>query len=179
MYSLLVNDRYQLGGSNSLRGFEQCGTGPRAYRPMQCSDEDESLYLACPPQSAGAPLKPSSSVVPASEVNGVHLSDSLGGDLKANLFAALSVPVPVPVLASSQMRAFAFFNAGAIGSLNNMQRGGVVANGLNSVRASVGGGFSVAAGGQIRLETTYSIPLLKAPQDQTKGFQIGIALTLN
>lgn len=173
-----------MGGPNSLRGFNQCGTGPRAYRPSPNEDRNDSLYLAAPPQIATAPAgalptKPAAPLAPASGAADIHLTDSLGGDLRATIFATLSVPVPVPVLASSQMRAFVFFNGGAIGSLNNINRGGIVASGLNSARASVGGGFSVAAGGQIRLETTYSIPILKAAQDQTKGFQIGVGLSLN
>lgn len=177
-----------MGGPNSLRGFNQCGTGPRAYRPIQAEEQSDSLYIACPPTTAGSipspsPDKTGSSrepVIPTGEgANGLHLSDSLGGDLRATVFATLSVPVPVPVLASSQMRAFVFFNGGALGSLNNLNRGGFVASGLNSVRASVGGGISVAAGGAVRMETTYAIPILKAPQDQTKGFQIGIGLTIN
>lgn len=173
-----------MGGPNSLRGFNQCGTGPRAYRPIPDEERLDSLFIACPPQSTpidstGPCAKQSASIVPAAEANGVHLTDSLGGDLRATLFASLSVPVPVPVLASSQMRAFVFFNGGAIGSLNNLNRGGVVASGFNSARASVGGGLSVAAGGVVRMETTYAIPILRAPQDQTKGFQIGIGLTVN
>lgn len=173
-----------MGGPNSLRGFNQCGTGPRAYRPSPNEDRNDSLFLAAPPQittaPAGAlPAKSAAPLVPSGNSSDLHLTDSLGGDLRATLFATLSVPVPVPVLASSQMRAFVFFNGGAIGSLNNINRGGIVASGLNSARASVGAGFSVAAGGQIRLETTYAIPILKAAQDQTKGFQIGIGLSLN
>ena len=162
---------YHLGGPNSLRGFGLCGTGPRAYRPEPASGDLSSLSL---------PLKVSASDVPPSQtLQGAQLTDSLGGDLRTTLLATLSVPVPVPMLAKSQMRAFAFFNAGMISCLSDIHMNGMYAAGLGALRASVGGGFSVAAAGAVRLEATYSVPLLAASQDQTKGFQIGIGVTMN
>jgi outer membrane protein assembly factor BamA len=162
--------RYHLGGPNSLRGFAHCGTGPRAYRPP--------VPVTAQMSSSSAPQY-------------LNMTDSLGGDLKATAFAALSVPVPVPILASSKMRAFVFANAGALHCLQGTgagagHRGDSTSNGvsaagnvLQAVRASVGGGISVAVGDIGRLEATYSVPLLKAPQDQTKGFQIGIGMSIN
>lgn len=183
--------RYQLGGSNSLRGFAQCGTGPRAYRPAYADGDANAAFVAHAPNAAGdisgasgasggSAVGDSPMEMPANQTaHGVRLTDSLGGDLRTTLLATLSVPVPVPLLARSQVRAFAFFNGGLLSSLSNLQTRNLAAEGLGAVRASVGGGFSVAAAGAIRLEATYSIPLLKAPQDQTKGFQIGVGLTIN
>lgn len=151
--------RYQLGGPNSLRGFELCGAGPRAYRPE-------------------VPLS-SKGIIPAHQSTGdAHPTDSLGGDLRSTLLATLSVPVPVPLLAKSQLRAFTFINLGMISSLSRVSSS-APAFGLGALRASVGGGFSLAAAESIRLETTYAIPILSAPQDQLKKFQIGVGVTIN
>ncbi len=107
-------------------------------------------------------------------------TDSLGGDSRASLLAMLSVPVPYQGMAAAGARAFAFFNAGSIGPDNYFNKGQ-----SNSVpffgylRASVGGGMSMSFNNQIRLETTYSIPLVKARQDSVRGFQIGVGFTIN
>lgn len=172
--------RYQLGGPNSLRGFAQCGTGPRAYRPAYADGDSSAAFIAHAPAATAESDRSGAVSLPANQTaDGTKLTDSLGGDLRASLLATLSVPVPVPLLARSQVRAFAFFNGGLLSSLRNLQSSNLAAEGLGAVRASVGGGFSVAAAGAIRLEATYAIPLLKAPQDQSKGFQIGVGLTIN
>jgi outer membrane protein assembly factor BamA len=110
------------------------------------------------------------------------LSDSLGGDARFNLLATLSVPVPVPQLAT--MRAFVFANAGAISNLNSGLMNSGIYSGLvptfpSQLRASVGGGFSASFADSIRMECTYAIPVLKAPQDQLKSFQLGVGVTIN
>jgi outer membrane protein assembly factor BamA len=102
----------------------------------------------------------------------------LGGDLRAALLATLSVPVPVPFLAKSQMRAFVFANAGVLSNVTAASSGAPVFH-PGAVRASVGGGFSIVAAGAIRLEATYAVPVLSAPQDQHKSFQLGVGMTVN
>jgi outer membrane protein assembly factor BamA len=144
-----------IGGTAALRGFEFNGTGPRALRPN------------VPVAAEGAAALPS---------NAAHRTDSLGGDLRSTLLATLSVPLPIPALKEFPVRAFAFVNAGTLSSLT--PAGAIAgASGLSALRASVGGGFSAKLG-LFRMELTYALPVLCAPHDQRKKFQLGFGATL-
>lgn len=47
------------------------------------------------------------------------------------------------------------------------------------VRASIGAGVSLTLSPAIKLEVTYSIPILKSSHDITKPFQLGVGLSLS
>jgi hypothetical protein len=47
------------------------------------------------------------------------------------------------------------------------------------MRAAVGTGLSISFNNMIRLETTYSIPIMKAESDDIKAFQLGVGLSIN
>ena len=147
--------RYHLGGPTSLRGFGVDGAGPRSDRRF-------------------------SSSIAGADTGKVVTTDSLGGDHKSSVLAALSIPVTVPILAKNNARAFVFFNGGHIGISNAS-----VGNRINAypwggfIRASIGGGFSVSVADSMRLEMSYSIPIVKAPHDQVKSFQLGVGVGIN
>jgi hypothetical protein len=46
-------------------------------------------------------------------------------------------------------------------------------------RASIGTGLSVTFSQMVRVEMTYSVPLLRSNQDQLKAFQLGVGLSIN
>lgn len=115
----------------------------------------------------------------------VSQKDSLGGDTKASMVALLSVPVPVPSLAAASMRAFVFANAGGIGSADNwasqasMEGMARIMPSFGKMRASVGAGLSLMMADKVRVEGSYSFPLIKAKHDNTTAFQLGIGLSIN
>ncbi len=135
-----------MGGPLSLRGFDNAGTGSRAYSHNTATSSDDVAV----PSGAQA-----------------SLGDSLGGDTKTSLLACLSVPVPHPTLASTGARAFLFANLGSLGN-SSYWSNGTAANAaaasnsfvpsFGALRASVGGGLSFSFNDQVRLETTYSVP---------------------
>ena len=47
------------------------------------------------------------------------------------------------------------------------------------LRASIGTGLSITLNPNIRLEATYSVPLLKASHDVIKPFQLGVGVSIN
>ena len=47
------------------------------------------------------------------------------------------------------------------------------------LRASVGAGIALTLSPAVTLEATYSIPVLKAPHDKIKPFQLGVGLSLS
>ena len=95
----------------------------------------------------------------------------VGGNTKASLMVSLHCPVPLRAMAESGCRSFVFLNCGSIG------RGASSGSVFGFPRLSVGLGGSFALG-PARLECTYSLPLLRAEQDQLKQVQIGAGLTL-
>lgn len=111
--------------------------------------------------------------------------DSLGGDTKASAVAMLSVPVPIPTLATSSMRAFLFANVGSLGNSEYwMDQSGKstiekLTPSFGTMRASVGAGLSMHLGNSVRVEGTYSFPVLKAAHDTPAAFQLGVGLSIN
>ena len=144
-------DRYHLGGPLSLRGFDHYGVGGR-----------------CDPRKGGAAL-----------------GDACGGTSILSLLSYLSIPFPFSGL-KDYGRAFAFINAGSLGSCDywrppspGQTRSLAGLLGLDALRASLGGGVVVNVNNSVRIECTYSLPLLKADRDVVKPFQLGLGLTVN
>lgn len=163
----------------SLRGFENSGVGPRAYP-----------FVSPPPQDGTSKV----------------LGDSLGGDTRSSFLAALSVPIPLPSgnndqeinSRQTQLRAFVFANAGSLGNLSSWSTHSASASssiptGDNAgpdpekknspffgfVRASVGAGVSLAVADTVRVEASFSFPLVYSKQDNLKSFQLGVGLSMN
>lgn len=107
------------------------------------------------------------------------MTDALGGDRRTSLLAMLSMPVGIPVLAKNGMRAFIFGNAGTLHSSDRNSDSNRNQSLFGSVRASVGAGLSISMADAVRLEMSYAFPILRAPQDQVKNFQLGISLSIN
>jgi outer membrane protein assembly factor BamA len=170
--------RYHLGGPISLRGFDISGIGSK----------DRNSFVS--PKFG--------------QINSQGIScDSLGGDTKTSFLALLSVPVPIPVLADTSMRAFWFLNAGSLGNSNywkmkvieklRNQHSGMNSSpsfGLSEIqgrtspmfgylRASIGSGLSICLSNMIRIETTCSLPIYSSSTDRLKHFQIGVSLSIN
>jgi outer membrane protein assembly factor BamA len=131
-----------------------------------------------------------------------HIGDSLGGVGVLSASALLSVPLPFRGVADklSGVRAFTFVNVGCLANpsywgryychklasssssslSSSSSRGGGEGGGLwGAPRASVGGGLSVAFTPNVRMELTYSVPVLKSDHDCTRGFQIGLGMSMN
>jgi outer membrane protein assembly factor BamA len=161
----------------SLRGFENNGVGPRSY-----IDNIEKIKNK---------MNNNNNVQNSVDLN--SLGDSLGGDSKSSLLVSLSVPVPIQILAQNKARAFLFLNLGSLGHLYDWRKALILrSNGDKSsvinteknpffgyTRCSIGGGLSFLVAQQLRLELTYSIPILKSIQDNCKNFQLGISLNIN
>ena len=85
------------------------------------------------------------------------------------------------------MRAFWFINGGSLGNSNywktritqNTEVIGKSAPLFGYFRASMGSGLSFSMQNLIRIEATYSIPILAAPTDTLKGFQFGVGFSIN
>jgi outer membrane protein assembly factor BamA len=175
-FSHLYSFRYHLGGPISLRGFDISGIGSK----------DRNSFVS----------------TKFGQINSQGIScDSLGGDTKTSFLALLSVPVPIPVLAETSMRAFWFLNAGSLGnsnywkmkvieSLRNQGTNTPSSFGLSEIkgrsspmfgylRASIGSGLSVCLSNMIRIETTCSLPIYSSSTDRLKHFQIGVSLSIN
>ncbi len=172
-----VADRYTLGGPLSLRGFDMHGVGPRSFRGREHHLQTHGSNPYGKPSGFAAPV-----------------GDSLGGVGAASGLALLSFPLPFRDMADKLggVRAFAFANVGSVASTmywahyycrmldtGSNDHHGHMPPFWGPPRASVGGGISVAFAPSARLELTYSIPLLKADHDSTRGFQIGLGLTVN
>ena len=99
--------------------------------------------------------------------------DSLGANRKAQILALVSSPLPTRTWLPT-MRAIAFASAGAASS--GEHKSWLFPFGYP--RASIGCGVTGSLGGLARIEVTYSVPLLKAEDDVTKGFQLGIGLSM-
>jgi outer membrane protein assembly factor BamA len=100
-------------------------------------------------------------------------SDPLGGDWRITSMAAVSAPVPLSFMGDT-LRSMAFVNVGSLGeSLSTLTPSNVI----KSTRGSAGLGFTAGFQG-VRLGLTYSIPLVRAPQDVLAPWQIGLALDI-
>ena len=121
-------------------------------------------YQGCGPRS----IQRGCTVGPQSGFYG----DALGANYVGSALFALSVPVPVPAV-SSYLRAISFINCGIIGNASSsyqLER---------QTRASLGLGISGTVAGMVRVEATYALPLLRAPHDVLRPWQLGFSLTMN
>jgi outer membrane protein insertion porin family len=168
-----VADRFSLGGPLSLRGFDMNGVGPRSFSGRGHHLESHGSNRYGRPHGYMAPI-----------------GDSLGGVGVASAAAILSVPLPFRDMSDklSGVRAFTFLNIGSLGNPQYWaqfycrQLGTGVMSRVpfwGAPRASAGGGISVAFAPSVRLELTYSVPLLKSDHDSTRGFQIGLGMSVN
>lgn len=107
-------------------------------------------------------------------------SDSLGSLRRAQVLGMLSVPLPRTIQSLPPIRALLFANAGSVDD-------GTASLGAKTTsqwfypfgapRLSIGCGLTMNTG-PMRLEMTYSLPLLKARDDLTRGFQLGVGLSM-
>ena len=163
-----LTDRLYSGSSLFMRGFSPNTIGPRA--------------------AAGTK---------GINTGGIEGGDVLGGQVRYNMLAALSAPIPVDSLAKHGARAFAFFSGASVLtpetwvnrditdllSSRNRAEGQTATDGffnsvLNSTRFCIGWGFSLPIG-PARLELSYAIPLVKAPSDTVRQFQVGLGLSIS
>ena len=152
----------------NLRGFDMHGVGPRSFVGREEYISQESYQ-----------------VNPDRAVGNHPVGDAIGGVGVATTSVVLSVPIPIPnenrKLAG--IRAFTFATAGTLvspASWAHFVAGTHSGFGAWCVpRMAVGGGFSVTFAPTARMEVTYSVPILKSAHDSTRGFQIGLGLTIN
>jgi outer membrane protein assembly factor BamA len=86
---------------------------------------------------------------------------------------AASVPFPsIAFLRNNGVRCFGFANVGTVSGLDGVPLTSI----LQSTRASVGGGVSMATTFG-RLEATYAVPLRYSPRDARKSVQIGLGFS--
>ncbi len=101
--------------------------------------------------------------------------EALGGYTKLGGMAMLSAPLYFPALGSDAARSFLFLNVGSVGMGHQRTTNAPF---FGFLRASVGTGLAITVGNNIRFEVSYALPLLKAPQDVVKNFQIGVGLSM-
>lgn len=160
---ILLSDRLYSGNNLFSRGFAPNTIGPRAVRGG----------------------------------GGCAEGDVLGGQLRYNALAAISAPIPVDSLSKYGARAFAFCSAAAVLTPSMWHKKNLIQlltgrghcaplNGnkpvlndvLGNTRLSIGWGLSLPVG-PARLELTYALPLLKAPTDSVRQFQVGLGLSIS
>lgn len=168
-------DRFYLGGpggtSVSMRGFDVMGVGQRSSYGREHHAIATRVTEALPP----------------SEVQNLPIGDVLGGCSTASFTSILSVPLPFMKKETEGIRPFVFYSAGMLGdpsywvdALNRQEANVDNDNIFGPLRMSIGGGISMSmAGGIGRLEATYSLPLVKGNYDVSKGFQLGVGVTIN
>ena len=173
-----LSDRFMLGGPLVLRGFDPCGIGARSFGGRQHLRQQQQQNSSSSSNSTAVPPPSLSSY-----------GDSLGGISKFLITALFSVPLPFRDLSSSLsgIRAMYFMSAGTLGNPSywNQYHGNKNSLSSNSelslfgpLRVSTGVGISMSMQGQMRLEMSYSIPLIKAEHDLVRPFQLGIGLTV-
>lgn len=191
-----LSDRYHMGGPLNLRGFRHAGIGPRAFSPVS----DDSVggdtkrnflvmlsyplvqSLACPPTPATTNATTGTEAAPQCPLT----------RLQRTLYN---------VAAGTDMRGFVFAHAGSIGSpsywLQQQQQSTATGTGTATpspspspaqtaqhplfgfIRLSVGGGLSVIIANTLRLEATYSVPVVYGLHtDHVKPFQLGLGVSL-
>lgn len=176
-------DRFSLGGPLGLRGFDPHGVGARSVAGR------EHLATTLSSSTNGDALIATNAAAALSSP-----ADSLGGISKASFSAVLSVPLPFKDWADAlrSVRAMAFLSVGSLGSpafwprwRHNRDCGHDPARGalpplplFGTPRVSVGGGLSMTLNGNVRLEMTYAIPLLKTKHDLVRPFQLGVGWTV-
>lgn len=101
--------------------------------------------------------------------------DSLGGDIKYTATAALTMPLPVPILYESLgLRAHVFTDAG-----NLLPWSAPLSSFLTESRLSCGAGLAISLG-MARVELNYAVPLKWVKnKDFEQRWQFGLAATLN
>lgn len=158
-----VTDRFFLGGPGTLRGFQYLGAGPAdQQRPRQSQAVDAQSQT----------------------VDNTPAYDALGGDLYANILAAVTVLLPHPALAALRLHGHAFLNGGNVTGLPGLAggagwRGGALGKSLHEFATT----FRWSAGlGLVlptffgRFEANYCWLLSSQPTDRTQpGIQIGFA----
>lgn len=105
---------------------------------------------------------------------GCMKGDSLGGDIRCTATAALSAPLPLPVLYDALgLRAHLFADAG-----NLLPWSAPLPSLLSDVRVSVGAGLAFALG-VARVELNYAVPLRRvAGKDVEQRWQFGLGATV-
>ena len=156
-----MSDRLFLGGPLSLRGLNLNGAGPRSFRRSPTDSASIEPGLMSKPPDVG---------------------DALGGLTKITALAALSSPLPFSHQAAESIKTILFLNGAVLlphtvfplAAPNSATHSDL----LSCLRLSVGAGLSYSMG-PVRLELTYALPLLTSSHDNTKSFQIGVALGMN
>ena len=193
-----LSDRFVIGGPLNLRGFDPCGVGARSvggreYLKGVDGSPSVSKTTAVDANSSDGAKSADPSImdnIMERSLTGPK-GDTLGGVSKLLVSAVFSAPLPFKDLSENSVfrgiRAIAFVNAGAMGSPDYWARRRYNLDNNNSLpsvpvlgplRMSAGAGFCVNFMGNARMEMTYSVPLLKAQQDITRPFQIGVGLTV-
>lgn len=188
-----LSDRYHMGGPLNLRGFRHAGIGPRAFSPVS----DDSVggdtkrnflvmlsyplvqSLACPTTTASATGTATGTGTEAPQCPLTRIQRTLYN-----------------VAAGTDMRGFVFAHAGSIGSPSYwLQQQSTAATETSTtttspsqtaqhplfgfIRLSVGGGLSVIIANTLRLEATYSVPVVYGLHtDHVKPFQLGLGVSL-
>jgi outer membrane protein assembly factor BamA len=178
----------------ALRGFTAYGIGPRAQNNIIAADglivtgtTSNNLAgdnIASSATSATAPGTNSTatarSIVPYFH-DEQRPGNAFGGLCKFSVLGMLSAPININALGPDGARAFIFMNAGSVGMahMRNIHPNGTNVPFFGHLRASVGTGLAITVGPAVRLEMTYAVPLLKAPHDATKSFQLGVGLSIS
>lgn len=105
----------------------------------------------------------------ARKEGGCLKGDSLGGDLKYVATAALTMPVPLPLLDKFGLRWQVFADAG-----NLLPWSAPLASMLSDMRLSCGTGLAMSLGAA-RVELNYSLPFKRKGSDLEQRWQFGLA----
>jgi outer membrane protein assembly factor BamA len=144
-----LSDRFYLGGPLSMRGWQRAGVGP----------------LSMPYRRDDSPTD--------------RPGDALGGLTRLSLVAMLTTPFPILFPSSENLKSFTFMNAGLLLPHSFFPLAPLSATPLRPfLRVSSGVGLSYALG-PARLELTYTLPLILAPHDNVKSFQLGLGMSMN
>ncbi|KAI9016010.1 surface antigen-domain-containing protein [Hyaloraphidium curvatum] len=144
-----VNDRFFLGGPQTVRGFRYHGLGPK--------DGGRNLVA-----------KSSSASIDRS------LVDSLGGD--AYWAAGISLFTPLPYLVDKPLKGHIFVNAGGLGAMQNGLHN-TIRDVATQPSSSAGAGF-VLRFSILRLEINFCVPLTVRQGDEyRKGWNLGLGIT--
>lgn len=192
-----LSDRYHMGGPLNLRGFRHAGIGPRAFSTV--SDDSVGgdtkrnflVMLSYPlVQSLAAPCVTTTTAAAATP------TATTGGEAQCPITRIQRTLYNVA--AGTDMRAFVFANAGSIGSPSYWLQSSATTTSAESqsqsqpqpqqqqqhplfgfIRLSVGGGLSVIIANTLRLEATYSVPVVYGLHtDHVKPFQLGLGVSL-
>lgn len=113
-----------------------------------------------------------------SSTGGYELGDSIGGLVKYNALALLGFPITSLIPWENLNGSRAFLHAG-VGSLGRGEYSSGMYGFFGKPRISVGSGLAFNVANTIRLEITYSLPVLFSKHDILKQFQFGFGLSIN